>query len=357
MKQYVLLVTPTILIVSALAILFECIPWLSGRFGDVAYFFLWVGSLGFVASTMEGGASPSPFIAAFDYSGMGYLLDQIRTHFKTSSLSIGASHFDPAKPPIVFAGMTLERSWYLPRLMSVAMPFGLLAIARVFFHRFDPARIRVTRSKDRRWLQKINVLAKPLAKLPFLLRHGVVLTDAMMTFTAAPWALLVWVGISIAAIANPSSLPIAFALTAPVVADIASRDVRAGTLSILRASPRLRETYVWWKLGSSLIVAFLMMLLPLIVSRAPIETAVGIAFIATVATALAAMTGNPKTFIVLFLTFWYLAVSDKGLTPAMRFGGIHGTAPGVVTATYAAIALVAVIVADRFYAWRLHRGE
>jgi hypothetical protein len=297
------------------------------------------------------------FVASFDYSGMGYLLDQIRTHVGTTGLSIGSSTFDATKPPIVFSGLMLDNRWIIPRLMSIAMPFGLLGIARLFFHRFDPARIRGARTKNRRWMEKINAIAKPLAKLPFLLGRGVVLSDAMMTFTAAPWAFLVWAGISIAAFASPKSLPVSFALTAIVLADIASRDGRAGTVALIRSAPALRERFVWWKLASTTIVAFALMAVPLIRSGSPLETAVGVAFLAGMATALGVITSNPKTFIVLFLTFWYIAVSDKGMTPGFRFGGIHGAAPAGVTITYAAIALAAVIVADRFYAWRLHRGD
>ena len=39
MKQYAIMVPSTIVFVSVVAIVFESIPFLSGRFGDVAYFF------------------------------------------------------------------------------------------------------------------------------------------------------------------------------------------------------------------------------------------------------------------------------------------------------------------------------
>src|SRR5205085_8022369 len=50
MGQYLLLVPPAIVFVAALAIFFECTPFLRTKFGDVAYFFIWVSSLGAVAS-------------------------------------------------------------------------------------------------------------------------------------------------------------------------------------------------------------------------------------------------------------------------------------------------------------------
>ena len=53
----------------------------------------------------------------------------------------------------------------------------------------------------------------------------------------------------------------------------------------------------------------------------------------------------PKTFIVLFLTFWYIALSDKGQSPSLDFAGWYGTATPAVIAAYAAIG--AVVATDR----------
>ncbi len=36
---------PVMLVVAALAILFEAIPWLRGGLGNVVYFFLWISAL------------------------------------------------------------------------------------------------------------------------------------------------------------------------------------------------------------------------------------------------------------------------------------------------------------------------
>src|SRR4051812_32037743 len=41
-QQYLLLTPPAIMFVSAVAVLFESVRWLSGKVGDVLYFFLWM---------------------------------------------------------------------------------------------------------------------------------------------------------------------------------------------------------------------------------------------------------------------------------------------------------------------------
>src|SRR3954463_8482893 len=46
LQQYLLLTPSAIVLVSAVAVLFESIPWLSGKIGDVLYFFLWMALIG-----------------------------------------------------------------------------------------------------------------------------------------------------------------------------------------------------------------------------------------------------------------------------------------------------------------------
>jgi hypothetical protein len=46
---------------------------------------------------------------------------------------------------------------------------------------------------------------------------------------------------------------------------------------------------------------------------------------------------DPKTFIVLFLTFWYVVVNDGGKTKSLDFAGFYGTPATGVIVMYAAI--------------------
>ncbi|HEX6640542.1 MAG TPA: hypothetical protein VF215_05485, partial [Thermoanaerobaculia bacterium] len=95
-RQYLLLLPPAIVCVSALAIVFECTPLLRSKFGDVLYFFLWMGLMGVVANMTEKGIG-GKWPAYFDVSGMGFMMQQLKAHYHTNSLSIGASTFDAAK--------------------------------------------------------------------------------------------------------------------------------------------------------------------------------------------------------------------------------------------------------------------
>jgi len=357
MKQYAVLVPSAIVFVSVVAIVFESIPLLSGRFGDVAYFVLYALSLAMVVNMMMHGGAVARYV---DFSGFGYLMEQTQRNLHTQSLSIGSSPFDASKPVLVIDGFNLGGGAWATRLVSTLSPIPMLLIAVLFFHRFDPARLRAAGAKGKRgWMRNINALARPfvhpLAAIPV---RGAALKDAMMTFASTPFTLFALIGITIAAIANPASLPIAFAIVAVFIADVASRDRRAGTTGLIYAAPRLRERFVTWKLSSAAIVALLLLIAPIlhtaVVQRARLlPLIVGILFVAAAATSLGVISGNPKTFIVLFLTFWYVVVNDKGATKALDFAGFFSTPAMGVMVMYAGIAIGMLAMAEVVHRMRL----
>src|SRR3954447_2445917 len=96
-QQYLLLTPPAIVFVSAVAVLFESIRWLSGKLGDVLYFFLWCGVIGIVVANEETKGAIN-WSRCFDFTGFGFMIDQMQRTLHTHSVSIGASNFDPTKP-------------------------------------------------------------------------------------------------------------------------------------------------------------------------------------------------------------------------------------------------------------------
>ncbi|HVR40760.1 MAG TPA: hypothetical protein VMU84_16815 [Thermoanaerobaculia bacterium] len=373
-KQYLLVVPPAIVFVSALAIVFESVPWLSGKFGDVVYFFLWTASLGIVASNMEQG-NGATWIRYFDFSSFGFLFQNLKDTLHTTQLSIGGSSFDAKKPLFVFSGLQLTRDWIAPRIGATLMPISLLVIARLFFHRFDPARVRIAGEKAKRtWTGRLNALAKPFARALFALgaRGGgsflaSARADALMTITAFPLALFAAIGFAIASLAAGNTgfftvtLPIAIAAFAIVIADIACREKRAGTLGFAYAAPMLQARFVLWKLTSTLFVALIFLGAPLVrcalthpASLPALLT--GIVFVAAIATTLGVVSANPKTFIVVFLTFWYVALNDKGTSAALDFAGFYGKATPFVVLSYTALAAGSLALAHAFHAAQLRRA-
>jgi hypothetical protein len=370
-EQYLLLTPPAIVFVSAVSVLFESIRWLSGKLGDVLYFFLWMTVIGLVVAN-ETTRGTINWARCFDFTGFGFMIDQMQRTLHTNSVSIGASDFDPTKPTILFPGLTLTREWIVPRLVSLLTPLLLLPVAALFFHRFDPVRTKQISGKGRRnWLGKIQNLFKPLSRraVAFLTMPGrgrsfvgAMWVDALLTLTLLPFAFVAFVGITIASIFAPPAalLPIVFAVLAIIVSDVATRDGRAGTLASVRAVPRLRENYVWWKLISTLLLGLLFCAGPLLrtISHGWLAVAAlicGIVLVASMATALGILTANPKTFIVGFLTFWYVVLNDKGASPLLDFAGFYGRFTATTIAVYVCLSIAAIAVAQIFYRARLAR--
>jgi hypothetical protein len=378
-KQYLLLLPPPLVFVSAIAILFECTPILRSKVGDVLYFFLWVALMGAVVSTLEKGLGEA-WAPYFDVSGMGLLLQQMKAMYHTTSMSIGASTFDAAKPVMTFPGVLATSQWVLPRIVATLWPLSFLAVARLFFHRFDPARVRsMPNEKSRRsWLGRLNLISKPLARLfvrlgqtvvslpgiPALLRS--MITDALATIAAFPLAAVAIVGFAIAALSSTATalftgtLPVAFAGCAIALADIACREKRAGTSALIFAAPSLRAHFVWWKFGATILVALAFLGIPVargiaLRPSSALALILGVVFTAAAATALGVISSNPKTFIVGFLTLWYIALSDKGANPSFDFGGWFGKATPMVLAGYAVVTLALLVAAQVFHGRDLKR--
>lgn len=357
--QYLLLTPPAIVMVAVLAVVFESVPFLSGRFGDVAYFFVWIASLSIVALALAGGAPTA--LRYLDFSGVGFMVESIKESFGTTEFSIGGSSFDPAKPTVVFEGLALRPGWVLPRVTAVLLPLLLLPIALVSFHRFDPVRLRKSLTAARRSrLGRIHVWLKPATKALEMLRAGgregelslanLARQDAFVALSAFPAAGLAVLGFAVATSATPLDamrggvLPALFAALAVLVADISCREARAGTESLVWAAPLVERHFVVWKLLSALTVSALFVAIPflrLLVSapRSAVSLLVGTVLVCAAATCLGILTSNPKTFIVVFLSFWYVAVNDGGRAPALDFAGFHGTATTAVTAAYVGIAV------------------
>jgi ABC-type transport system involved in multi-copper enzyme maturation permease subunit len=95
-------------------------------------------------------------------------------------------------------------------------------------------------------------------------------TDAVATVAAFPLVVIGIIAFAIAALAASNAnalftgvLPLAFAACAIAIADIASREKRAGTTALVFAAPGLRTRFVWWKFASTLIVALAFLAVPL----------------------------------------------------------------------------------------------
>ena len=198
---YALALGPAIIVVAALALMFECVPLLSGRLGDVLYFFLWAILLAMGAMSEGGGAGKY-----LDVMGLGFIMRQVHAVSNSTQLAIGMTPFRRDVAPWVLPPIPLSFATLLPRLTVALLSVPILMVARLFFHRFDPARVQSGRQGSGDGLiRRISTLTKPITRIvsgagahlvpaaPAVLRP--VLAETVMTLCQSPLVVLAWLAV------------------------------------------------------------------------------------------------------------------------------------------------------------------
>ena len=369
---------PALFAVAALALLFECVPFLAGRFGDVAFFFVWLVSLSMpaFAGDLEKGGMPLA-AAAFDWNGRGSLIALWGRARGTGAGASGGGAAQPAGEAVVFPGFAFSAGMLGRRLLSFLPPLALLPVALLAFDRFDPARRLASASTRASLLSRLSALARPAAARllgavvpaergrtrPGLLSAA--LTDLLVTLRLRPLLVAGLPAAAILALAVPPQaartlLSAAFALLALLLADIATREERTGLSRVVASTPGAGGRVAAVKLLGASATA-LLLLVPL-AAKASVEAPISLpaavsggVFAAALSVALGLATGSPKPFVGLLLALWYVAVNDGGRSAGLDLAGFSGAAtPGSVAGWLAAAAFLGAgtLLLERFRASR-----
>ncbi len=386
LKYYALLLPPSIVFVSLIALLFESIPFLSGRLGDIVYFFVWTLVIGVAAGVIA--ADPNALKADrphwttyVDPQGVAFVAQQVKTTASTGNFTIGYTPFDPAKAPVVLAPARTGMAHLLARLSSALIPLPLFGLSLLLFHRFDPTKLRSSRGKGKRgWVKMINAVLKPLVPaLRFMLTgfsrrtqlgwfFSTVLAELWIVLTAYPVLPVLAIVCSMLTLFVPLSavrgavLPAAFLILIPPLSEAACRERRFGTSQLVFASPSMKSWYIPCKFLSSmlLILLFTGVAVLRLGATAPgtgLSMMIGAAVFAGLAVCLGVIASNPKPFMIISLLAWYLALSDHGRVPALDFAGWFGTAGARIRVCYAILTLFLFITAEIGYRFKWQRQQ
>jgi hypothetical protein len=340
---------PVVAVVGSVAILFESISWLRGGLGNVVYFFLWVGAL----STRMGGGDPlrSP---ANDLFGLGAIMPSLARACEAAfpGSTLGKTSFNLGiniKGAGEYWDLTTFRweglSWtpeiILGRLFWVAVGLALALLAAVFFHRFDPAKERSKRSRQKSeaaaqpGLGEDHAIAAPVSavrlhpltkprRFSFLFMVRAELRLALHGITL--WWYLVAAGLFAASLFTPLFVSRGFLVATwiwPLLiwSKMGTRErlFRTDQLIFSTAHPLRRQLPACWLAG--VIIAVItgggtgIRLFLAGEQLGLLAWTAGALFIPTMALALGVWSGSSKLFEVLYLFLWYLG-------PANRLGAI-----------------------------------
>jgi ABC-type transport system involved in multi-copper enzyme maturation permease subunit len=357
LAHFLVLCGPCALGVAAIALVFECVPGLSGRVGDVLFFFAWsvlvaVGAEPWQADRSGGGS----LLRALDFAGLGFVVDQVQRVAGTTQFSIGYSPGDPSVPPVLFGGLDFSPQALSGRALSLLGAAALAPLAFVFFRRFDPARTGPLGPRGGGWVGRLlNGAARPLGRLVLPLVERIS-PDAALTFRARPPLVLVFAAGAVVGLALPPQavrlglLPVLFAVLPVALADVATRERTSGMAGIVFSLPARRARFASWKLASTAVAGLVLSGVPVarLLVAEPVSGAAalaGVLFLATAAVALGIASGSPKLFMVASLALWYVALNAKGQPPALDYGGWWGRATALTASGWLGAAAVAAGIA------------
>ena len=345
MTPFLFIATPLMMLVAAVAVLFETIPFLQGGFGNVVYFFLFITALPIF---MENDTLQN--IPALEPTGLALLSDQMSTAVSKlysdydGSFTLGGG-MTPAATTFVWEGVHWTANILFMRFALILLAVALTLFGAIFFDRFDPSR-----SKPKRMNAKRNASdsAEPVPALrtspPTVsltaLNHAanrfsffnVLLAELKLLVKGQRW----WwyagaAGLIIASIASPTEvvhqfiLPLAWAWHILLLSPIGNREARDNVqqMAFSSASPMWRQLPAQWLAG--FIVTFVMgsgALLNFIINSDSVGLFAllsGALFIPSLALALGVWSGTSKPFEIVYLTLWYLGPLNN--VPKLDFIG------------------------------------
>jgi ABC-type transport system involved in multi-copper enzyme maturation permease subunit len=356
---------PAFAFLSALAVLFECVPGLRGGFGNVFYFFFW-------AMLLAAGIESK--IMTLDLVGAGTIERSVKARAMADlpdykggfSFQIGPHSHQEFKT-FVWDGI----DWTAPLVLSRVAWFGfallVLLLAAVFFDRFDPSRGLLqragaalglgSRGQPRQQPEAAEAVEAgagnggalppsiqhaahltPLARAAHARRFGAVLAAEvrLMLKGRSRWWYLVALGLLVGSFAAPAGdaggKVLAFAWLWPVLlwSQMGTREGRFATGPLIFSSPRSLTSQLpaAWMAGVG--VALLTgagVGVRLVLARDWIHLLawlVGALFVPALALALGVWSGTSKLFEGLYTAWWYAGPAQP--TPALDF---MGATPGL----------------------------
>ena len=374
LQTFMLISLPMIFFSVAMAIFFDSVPLLMGKFGDVMYFVVWVMQMGILPILDRHSTGQlSPWLL-FDFGGISMTMIAFKSVVASNNFSIGATPFNPALPAITLpVAMWSVKMVYL-RIAASSIALLPLLPAIFLFHRFSPDRVKLSAVKKRRSpLMIINQWMRPLAKQAHALFRlasrlpsmaGQVVAEVALTLVNAPFSILVLIVVlfmsALMPLKNlPQLLTIVVTFWGIFISDMSTRDYQAGLESMTNSitggamQRYLRQFFAAFLLG--------LMLVGVIALRwsftAPMLTLAlltGLMSMSALATLLGRCSRTPRTFMAIFMLWVYVAtqVPQVALVDALGFNGVANSESILMQFEIAMASLLIGVVLNKWLTYR-----
>jgi hypothetical protein len=325
---------PMMAFVAAVAVLFETIGFLSGGFGNLIYFFLFIMVLPLSDTIRKTNPALEPLGAGLLQQSMGAAAQAAFPNYD-GSFMLGSTD-TPISGVFHWSGVDWTPNIILKRLTFFGIAIALTLLASIFFDRFDPSRRKPSRRKrDASPLPPKTVNAKQILALPVQLTPlkasnnsfafiRVLLSELKLLLKGQRWW---WYaiagGLLLASLFTPVSsvradiLPFAWIWPILIWSGMGNREAKNNTQQMVfsSAAPLVRQLPASWLAGFGVAV--------LTSSGAALKLLIvgdmvgilawlsGALFIPSLALALGVWSSNSKVFEVLYVALWYIGPMNK----------------------------------------------
>jgi hypothetical protein len=329
---------PALAVTAALAVLFECLPFVRGGFGNVAWIFLW---------TVIFGVPLAKRSTAGDILGLTAIEQQLsaRIHaldpsfVDAFSLTAGPVPLAEATKTFVFEGLALTPAFLLQRLACLGVALLLVALAAAFFDRFDAAPRAARTRPPKAALPAATVALAPAARHLTPLAHpggrarflGLYRAELLLLVKGrGRWWILGAAGLLVAGLASPLAdarhQVLAFTWLWPVLlwSPLGNREAKTGTAPFLFAVPRPvgPPLFAAWLAGATVALATGAGVGLRLLAGEPARLLgffAGALFVPALALACGAWSGTSKLFEGLYTALWYIGPAQGKPEAALDF--------------------------------------
>jgi hypothetical protein len=355
LSPFVFCVLPSMAVISALAVLFETIPWLRGTFGNVVYFILWLVLLIVSAANM-----PSPQQVgepANDLWGIQVILSRMIKDTAAAfpgyqgSVAIGATTLPAPLQTFTWNGIHWTAEVILGRMLWLGAALGIALLAALPFRRFDPAPRRIKPARDTQPAESHSLRSAQPAATPAPVRltslasgqrafypARILLAELRLLLKGIRWWwFILFAGLNVAGLLLPTEaarqylLPAAWILPLALWSALGTREVRHNTGQLVFSAPHplSRQFPLMWVAGVVVaLAAGAGVAVNLIVAADWLHLlawGTGALFIPTLALALGVWSGSNKLFEVVYMLWWYAGPINR--VESLNFMGTGSNVP------------------------------
>lgn len=362
-SPFIFIVMPLMAVVAAVAVLFEAIPFLSGGFGNVVYFFAFVMiiPLTMESKIVETNPAVEPLGMALLKTDMSHEVLRVFPDYDGSFMLGGLE--TPIIGTFTWHGIDWTSPVIVTRLAYIVLAILLALLAALFFDRFDPSRAKPRQTRMRgngslsmsepsdrahtvpmaaslREDKPASVShAEPAVSLTPLDRAAnrfsfliVLIAELKLLVKGQRWWWYVGAaGLIIASLVNPIELtrqyilPLAWIWPVLLLSPLGNREARDNVqqLAFSSAAPLMRQLPAQWIAGFILtIIMGSGAALKFIVNGDSVSLLAffsGALFINSLALALGVWSGTSKPYEIVYVSLWYLGPLNK--VPGLDFIG------------------------------------